>query len=91
MRLINCGWSRCWLKYAWASFHIWDRAQRGVFPRGTFELTVGPLLCSLLRTPRGEAWWRTAKHAGFIPKFVLDVDALLAKEGAASVVVNEKA
>src|SRR5436309_14594738 len=29
-------------EYAWASFHIWDRTQRGVFPKGTFELTTGP-------------------------------------------------
>src|SRR5213083_3420613 len=46
-------------EYAWASFHIWDRTQRRVFPKGTFELTAGPLLCSLLRTTRGEAWWRS--------------------------------
>jgi len=26
-------------EYAWASFHIWDRTQRGVFPKGTFEMT----------------------------------------------------
>src|SRR5438093_3079345 len=36
-------------EYAWASFHIWDRTQRGVFPKGTFEATAGPLLCELLR------------------------------------------
>ena len=78
-------------EYAWASFHIWDRTQRRVFPKGTFELTAGPLLCSLLRTTRGEAWWRSAKHVGFIPRFVLDVDALLAKHSGASVVLNEKA
>src|SRR5204863_8494955 len=62
---------------AWASFHIWERTQRGIFPKGTFELTTGPHLSSLLRTVRGEAWWRHAKHAGFIPAFVADVDALL--------------
>ena len=72
-------------EYAWASFHIWDRTQRRVFPKGTFELTAGPLLCSLLRTTRGEAWWRSAKHVGFIPRFVLDVDALLTKHSGASV------
>ena len=22
---------------AWAAFHIWDRTQRGIFPKGTFE------------------------------------------------------
>ena len=66
-------------EHTWASFHIWDRTQRGVFSKGTFEVTAGPLLCTLLKTPRGEAWWRSAKHAGFIPAFALDVDALLAK------------
>ncbi len=72
----------------WASFHIWERTQRGIFPKGTFELTVGPHLSGLLRTVRGEAWWRSAKHTGFIPGFVLDVDAILAKDSGASVVVN---
>jgi hypothetical protein len=77
-------------EYAWAAFHIWDRTQRGVFPKGTFEATAGPLLCDVLGTVRGEAWWRSAKHTGFIPGFVLDVDAVLAKDSAASsVMVNE--
>jgi hypothetical protein len=39
----------------WASFHIWERTQRGIFPKGTFELTAGPLLCDLLSTARGGA------------------------------------
>jgi hypothetical protein len=72
---------------AWASFHIWERTQRGIFPKGTFEMTAGPLLSGLLRTERGGAWWRTAKHTGFIPGFVADVDAVLAKDNKASVVV----
>ena len=76
-------------EHAWASFHIWDRTQRGVFPKGAFEATAGALLCGLLRTMRGEAWWRSAKHTGFIPGFVLDVDAVLAKNSGVSVVVNE--
>jgi hypothetical protein len=65
---------------AWASFHIWERTQRGIFPKGTFELTAGPLLSELLKTERGGAWWRTAKHFGFVPAYVTDVDALLAKD-----------
>ena len=73
----------------WASFHIWERTQRGIFPKGTFELTAGPHLSGLLRTVRGEAWWRSAKHTGLIPAFVLDVDAVLAKNREASVVVNK--
>src|SRR5437762_12150628 len=72
----------------WASFHIWERTQRGIFPKGTFELTAGPHLSGLLRTVRGEPWWRSAKHAGFIPGFVADVDAVLAKDRGASVVAN---
>src|SRR5437773_8850968 len=32
-------------EYAWASFHIWDRTQRSVFPKGTFFGVY--LLCGL--------------------------------------------
>ena len=71
-------------EYAWASFHIWDRTRRGVFPPGTFEATAGPLLAGVLRTVRGEAWWRVAKQAGFISAFVTDVDAVLAAHARAS-------
>ena len=70
-------------EYAWASFHIWDRTQRGVFPQGTFEATGGALLAGVLKTVRGEAWWRTAKHVGFYPGFVADVDAVLAGDARA--------
>jgi hypothetical protein len=64
---------------AWAAFHIWDRMQRGIFPKGTFEATGGAALCGLLTTAGGGAWWRTAKHIGFPPAFVADVDAVLSK------------
>ena len=64
---------------AWASFHIWERTQRGIFPKGTFEATGGALLNSLLRTSGGGTWWRINKHIGFPPGFVSDVDAILAK------------
>ena len=67
-------------EYAWASFHIWDRTQRGVFPKGTFEATTGAFLCGLLTTPRGGSWWRSAKEIGFVPAFVTDVDAVLASQ-----------
>src|SRR5258705_2870485 len=66
-------------EYAWASFHIWDRTQRGVFPKGTFEATGGAIMCDVLRTVGGGAWWDNAKHKGFIPGFVVHVDALLSK------------
>lgn len=63
----------------WASFHIWDRTQRGIFPKGTFELTSGAYLRTVLMTRGGGAWWRSAKSLGFIPAFVADVDAVLAQ------------
>ena len=62
---------------AWAAFHIWDRTRRGIFPEGTFELTGGAYLCGLLATKRGAAWWRSAKHYGFLPEFVTAVDSKL--------------
>jgi len=70
-------------EYAWASFHIWDRTQRGVFPPGTFELTAGALLNIVLRTTRGNAWWQGAKRIGFVPAFAADVDAVLSKTAGA--------
>jgi hypothetical protein len=69
-------------EYAWASFHIWDRTQRGVFPKGTFEATAGVLLRDVLRTPGGAAWWQRAKSLGFIPAYVADVDAVLHEDRA---------
>jgi hypothetical protein len=71
-------------EHVWAAFHIWDRTQRGVFAKGTFEVTAGPLLSGLLGTARGGAWWRGAKKAGFIPEYVADVDAVLAKDAEAT-------
>ena len=62
---------------AWAAFHIWDRTQRGVFPKGTFEATAGVLLREVLLTPQGAAWWQRAKGLGFLPAYVADVDAVL--------------
>src|SRR3954469_15160611 len=41
---------------AWAAFHIWDRTQRAIFPKGTFEATGGALLETLLKTPAGAEW-----------------------------------
>ena len=71
---------------AWACYHIWDRTQRGIFPKGTFELTGGAYLLGLLTAQRGASWWRSTKHIGFIPAFVADVDAMLAKRAEESVV-----
>ena len=64
-------------EYSWAAFHIWDRTKRGVFPKGTFELTGGALLCEVLSSPRGDAWWQSAKSVCFVPEYVADVDSML--------------
>jgi hypothetical protein len=66
----------------WASFHIWDREQRGVFAKGTFAWSCGAYLSGMLATVRGGAWWRDAKHIGFPPAYVADVDAQLTKHRA---------
>ena len=50
---------------AWASFHIWERTRRGIFPKGTFELSCGAHLYGLLSTAAGGTWWRSAKQTGF--------------------------
>lgn len=62
---------------AWAAFHIWDRTERGIFQKGTFESTGGAYLCAMLATTRGNAWWMRAKHFAFLPGFVADVDKQL--------------
>jgi len=65
------------LECAWAAFHIWDRTQLGAFPKGTFELTAGSLLRTILRSERGAAWWAGIKPVEFAPAFAADVDALI--------------
>jgi len=66
---------------AWAAFHIWDRTQRGIFPKGTFEFTGGAYLCAVLATRGGGDWWLKARKFGFLPDFVSDVDQQLNKGG----------
>ena len=68
----------------WAAFHIWDRTQRGVFPKGTFEGTGGAYLSAVLRTPFGADWWQRTKHIGFIPAYVNDVDRVLSGDHGAA-------
>jgi hypothetical protein len=70
-------------EYTWASFHIWDRTRRGVFPPGTFELSCDWWLGRVLTTPVGAEWWKSAPtDAGLIPPFVADVNAMLAAHHA---------
>ena len=67
---------------AWAAFHIWDRTQRGIFPKGTFEVTGGAYLCAVLATRGGGDWWRKASKFGFPPDYVADVNEQLNEGGA---------
>lgn len=71
-------------EYAWAAFHIWERTRRGVFAKGTFEVTGGTYLAEVLDTKAGAAWWSSAKTAIFLPDYVADVDALIARRGELS-------
>jgi hypothetical protein len=66
---------------AWAAFHIWDRTQRGIFPKGTFEFTGGAYLCAVLATRGGGDWWLKARNFGLLPEFISDVDKQLNKGG----------
>jgi hypothetical protein len=74
----------------WAAFHIWDREQRGVFPKGIFLQTGGALVVPLLTTSRGGAWWRANRHIGFLPQYAAVVDALLAKFKPAAGAAQQK-
>src|SRR2546423_6288259 len=60
----------------WASFHIWERTQRGIFPKGTFELSCGAHLCGLLRTAGGGGWWGRPQPTGVPPGVRLGVEAV---------------
>jgi len=71
---------------ALTAHEVRDRSQRGILPKGTFEIAGGALLCGLLRTARGGAWWCSAKHTGFIPEFVADVATMLTKDIEVTVV-----
>lgn len=64
-------------EYVWAAFHIWEKTQRGVFPKGTFELMSRSILRTILRTERGGTWWRGIKPVGAAPEFVADVESLI--------------
>src|SRR2546430_14390848 len=65
---------------AWAAFHIWDRTQRGIFPKGTFEATGGALLGGLLKTAGGGGLWGTAQKNGVPPRVGFGVGTQLARE-----------
>ena len=64
-------------EYVWAAYHIWEKTQRGVFPKGTFELMSRSILSTVLRTERGRNWWRSVKPVDSLPGFVADVESMI--------------
>ncbi|MFO1014075.1 MAG: hypothetical protein U1E50_09955 [Caulobacteraceae bacterium] len=61
----------------WASFHVWDRARRGLSASGDWTKTGARQLVRMLSTERGRTWWSRAKR-GLAPAFVADLDSMLA-------------
>ena len=47
-------------------------------------LTGGAYLRGVLTTAGSGAWWCSAESVGFVPAFVAEVDALLARSAACS-------
>src|SRR2546423_14502346 len=70
---------------AWAAFHIWDRTQRGIFPKGTFEATGGALLCGLLKTAGGGGGGGAGQKNAVPPRVGSGGDAALARDGGEGV------
>ncbi len=64
----------------WAAYHVWERTKRGILTEGTFQEAVAPLTPAWLSTPRGGAWWSTAKR-NYPTLFVADVDAAIVEFG----------
>jgi hypothetical protein len=61
-----------------ASFHIWDRTQRGVLsPPGTFELRAGAQLNIVHREPRAATAWVARREAYWLRSRVLPLTSPL--------------
>ena len=86
MRSMSDAFNR-WLQSMAENPHIGELWYRGMRDFDSFD---GADLArySALMTPRGGTWWRQNKQTGFIPAFVSDVDAVLAKNGGMPVAVN---
>ncbi len=65
-------------EHTWATFHIWDRAQAGIFEPKQFERGAAPPLARWLSTKGGARWWARTK-VQYAPGFVRDMDAAIAR------------
>jgi hypothetical protein len=63
-------------EHTWATFHIWDRTQAGIFEPNEFERGAAPPLARWLCTPGGAPWWTKTK-VHYSPGYVRDVDAAM--------------
>lgn len=68
-------------EHTWATFHIWDRTQRGIFELTEFMRGAAPPLAGWLCTPGGSAWW-TERRSEYPPGFVADMDTAMARFAA---------
>ena len=62
-------------EHAWATFQVWDRAERGLVPTANFNSGAGPDFLVILCTPGGAAAWQTIRNELPLP-FVTDLEAL---------------
>jgi hypothetical protein len=61
----------------WWSYHLWDREQRGIMPKGSWT-TMSPWLLGMLISVRGAKFW--ALHKSVTPRdYVEVVDRALQK------------
>ena len=65
-------------EHTWATFHIWDRTQAGIFEPNEFERGAAPPLARWLCTPGGAPWWAKTK-VHYAPGFVREVDAAMTR------------
>ena len=61
----------------WSLFHVWQREQAGLFPKGEFKRGGGRAVAYMLSRGSGAAWWEEQK-AMFPPSFMTDVEGMLA-------------
>jgi len=65
-------------EHTWATFHIWDRTQAGIFMSDQFKRGAAPPLARWLSTKGGARWWAKTK-VQYAPGFVRDMDAAMTR------------
>ena len=63
-------------EHTWATVHIWDRTQRGLFEAADFQQSAAPPLAGWLCTAGGGPWW-TDHRDRYPAGFVREMDAAM--------------